>query len=69
MQHLEQRQLFITNPSRSIVLKKSVDFIFKFPGQFHNFRDAGTKYQNRDCPGQSETYGMYDSPLGLIELW
>ena len=40
---------FITNPSPSIGLKKSAnDFIFlKFPGQFHIFRDAGTKYQNQ----------------------
>ena len=34
-----------TNPSRSIGLKKSIEFfLFKFPGQFHNFRDAGTKF-------------------------
>ena len=28
MQHLPLRQLFITNPSHSVSLKKSVDFIF-----------------------------------------
>ena len=42
----------IINPSRSVGLKKSVDLIFKFQGQFHNFRDAGTTYQN---PGLSWT--------------
>ena len=50
---LSSRHQFITNPSPSIGLKKSVDFIFsKFPGQFHIFLDAGTKYQN---PGLSRT--------------
>ena len=59
-QHLSLRQLLITNPSRSIGLKKLVDFIFL------NFRDdfllSGTPGQSikiRDCPGQSGTYGMY----------
>ena len=28
MQHLSLKQLFVTNPSRSIGLKKSADFIF-----------------------------------------
>ena len=46
MQHLSLRQLFITNPSRSIGRKKSVDFIFL------NFRDnfiiSGT-YSNYWC--------------------
>ena len=37
---------------------------FKFPGQFHNFRDARTNYQNPGCPRQSGTYGMY----GLAEF-
>ena len=46
MQHLPLRQLFITNPSRSVGLKKSLTLFFKFPGQFHNFRDIGTKHQN-----------------------
>ena len=50
MQHLSFRQLFITNPSRSVGLKKSVDLIFKFTGEFHNFRDAGTTYQNPGLP-------------------
>ena len=52
MQHLSSRQLFITNPSRSVGLKKSADLIFKFPGQFHDFRNLGTKYQT---PGLSRT--------------
>ena len=52
MQHLSLRQPFITNPSRSIGVKKSLYLFFKFPGQFHNFRDARTKYQN---PGPSLT--------------
>ena len=53
MQHLSLRQLFITNPSRSIlVLKNQLTLFFKFPGQFHNLRDAGTKYEN---PGLSRT--------------
>ena len=39
MQHLLLRQLFITNPSRSIGLKKPLTLFFKFPGQFHNFQD------------------------------
>ena len=62
MQHLSLRQQFITNPSRSIlVLKNRLTLFFKLPGQFHNFRDTGTKYQNPglSCPGQSGTYGMY----------
>ena len=41
-----------TNPSRSVGLKKPLTLFFKFPGQFHNFRDTGTKYQN---PGLSRT--------------
>ena len=28
----------------NIGLKESVDLFFKFPGQFHNFWDTGTKY-------------------------
>ena len=52
MQHLPLRQLFITNPSHSVGLKKSLTLFFEFPGQFHNFRDAGTKNQN---PGLSLT--------------
>ena len=44
MQHLLSRQLLITNPSPSIGLKKSVDFILlKFPGQFHICRDKVSK--------------------------
>ena len=35
-----------------LVLKNPLALFFKFPGQFHNFRDAGTKYQN---PGLSRT--------------
>ena len=35
-------------------LKNPLTLFFKFPGQFHNFRDAGTKYQN---PGLSRTIG------------
>ena len=60
MQHLSFRQLFITNPSCSIGLKKSVDFIFGISGT--NFIISGTLGQSikiRDCPGQSGTYGMY----------
>ena len=56
-----------TTNYRSVGLQKSLTLFFKFPGQFPNFRDAGTMYQNpglswtiRDCPGQSGTYGMYD---------
>ena len=46
MQHLSLRQLFITNPSLSVGLKKSLTLFFRFSGQFHNFGDTGTKYQN-----------------------
>ena len=53
MQYLLPKQMFITNPSPSVDLKKSVDFIsLKFLGQFHIFRDTRTKYQN---PGLSPT--------------
>ena len=53
MQHLSLRQLFVTNPSCSIlVLKNPLTLFFKFPGQFHNFRDTGTKNEN---PGLSRT--------------
>ena len=66
MQHLSLRQLFITNPSGFIGLKKSVDFIFlNFQD---NFRISGTPGQTikiRDCPGQSWTYGMYAFGKGL----
>ena len=40
MQQLSLRQLFITNLSHSMVLKKLLTLFFKFPGQFHNFRDV-----------------------------
>ena len=53
MQHLSFRQLFITNPSSSIGLKKSVDFILGISGT------PGQSIKIRDCPGQSGTYGMY----------
>ena len=56
MQLIVKAIVYITNPSRSVGLKKSLTLFFKFPGQFHNFRDVGTKHQN---PGQSGTYGMY----------
>ena len=53
MQHLSLRQLFITNPSRSIGLKNSLTLCFKFPGQFHNFQDkvskSGTVPDNPGC--------------------
>ena len=35
-----------------MVLKNLLTLFFKFPGQFHNFRDTGTKHQN---PGLSRT--------------
>ena len=44
MQHLSSRQLFITNPSPSIGLKKSVDFIFQ------NLRD---NFIFSETPGQN----------------
>ena len=53
MQHLSLRQLFITNPSRSIGLEKPLTFFIKFPGQFHNVRDKVSKSRTvPDNPGR-----------------
>ena len=46
MQHLSLRQLFITNPSRSVGLKKSLTLLFKFPGRRDKVSKSGTVLDN-----------------------
>ena len=58
MQRLSSKQPFITNPSPSTGLKKIGRlYLFKFPGQFHIFRDARTENKKMGLPGQPRMYG------------